>query len=89
MQLNILILPGDGIGTEVTREAVKVLHKVARKFHHEPVLTEGLIGGIAIHKTGGPLPQETIDLALKADATPWVCRNSTTWRRRNGRRRAC
>src|SRR5579859_4473914 len=69
MQLNILILPGDGIGTEVTREAVKVLHKVAKKFHHEPVLTEGLIGGIAIHKTGGPLPQETIDLALKADAT--------------------
>ena len=69
MQLNILILPGDGIGTEVTREAVKVLHKVAQKFHHQPVLTEGLIGGIAIHKTGGPLPQETIDLALKADAT--------------------
>src|ERR1700749_2175450 len=69
MQLNILILPGDGIGTVVTREAVKVLHKVAKKFHHEPVLTEGLLGGIAIHKTGGPLPQETIDLALKADAT--------------------
>src|SRR5580704_7989730 len=69
MQLNILILPGDGIGTEVTREAVKVLHKVARKFHHEPVLSEGLLGGIAIHKTGGPLPQATIDLALKADAT--------------------
>src|SRR6202041_694436 len=69
MQLNILILPGDGIGTEVTCEAVKVLRKVASKFHHEPVLSEGLIGGIAIHKTGGPLPQETIDLALKADAT--------------------
>src|SRR5271154_3680905 len=69
MQLNILVLPGDGIGTEVTREAVKVLHQVASKFHHEPVLSEGLLGGIAIHKTGTPLPQETIDLALKADAT--------------------
>ena len=69
MQLNILILPGDGIGAEVTREAVKVLHKVAAKFHHEPVLSEGLLGGIAIHKTGNPLPQETIDLALKVDAT--------------------
>ena len=33
------------------------------------MLSEGLLGGIAIHKTGGPLPQETIDLALKADAT--------------------
>src|ERR1700728_231027 len=68
MQLNILILPGDGIGTEVTREADKVLHKVASNFHHERVLTEGVFGAIAIHKTGGPLPQATIDAALKADA---------------------
>jgi 3-isopropylmalate dehydrogenase len=69
MQLNILILPGDGIGTEVTREAVKVLEKVAAKHRHQLSLSEGLLGGIAIHKTGGPLPQETVDLALKADAT--------------------
>src|SRR3984885_2671723 len=69
MQLNILILPGDGIGQEVTREAVKVLQHVAQKFNHELKLTEGLLGGIAIHKTGTPLPQETVDLALKADAT--------------------
>src|ERR1035438_9945771 len=69
MQLNILILPGDGIGAEVTREAVKVLQQVAIKFHHQLSLTEGLLGGVAIHKTGTPLPQETIDLALQADAT--------------------
>src|ERR1700681_710431 len=69
MQLNLLILPGDGIGAEVTREAVKVLEKVAGKFHHQLSISEGLLGGIAIHKTGTPLPQETIDLALKADAT--------------------
>jgi 3-isopropylmalate dehydrogenase len=69
MQLNVLILPGDGIGAEVTREAVKVLQQVAIKFHHQLSLTEGLLGGVAIHKTGTPLPQETIDLALQADAT--------------------
>ena len=69
MHLNVLILPGDGIGTEVTREAVRVLRQVADKFHHDLSLTEGLLGGVAIHKTGTPLPQETIDLALKADAT--------------------
>jgi len=69
MQLNVLILPGDGIGTEVTAEAVKVLQQVARKFNHSLVLSEGLLGGVAIHKTGTPLPQETIDLSLKADAT--------------------
>ena len=69
MQLNLLILPGDGIGAEVTREAVKVLERVAQKFHHQISISEGLLGGIAIHKTGGPLPDATIDLALKADAT--------------------
>jgi 3-isopropylmalate dehydrogenase len=69
MQLNILILPGDGIGAEVTSEAVKVLNQIAKRFHHHLNLTEGLLGGIAIHKTGTPLPQQTIDLALQADAT--------------------
>src|SRR6266478_3441401 len=69
MQLNVLILPGDGIGAEVTREAVKVLEHVAHRFHHQLTLSEGLLGGVAIHKTGTPLPQETVDLALKADAT--------------------
>jgi len=69
MQLNILILPGDGIGAEVTREAVKVLRQVANKFGHDLSISEGLLGGVAIHETGEPLPQETIDLALKADAT--------------------
>jgi len=69
MNLNICILPGDGIGVEVTREAVRVLKTVSAKFGHTLCLTEGLMGGIAIHKTGNPLPQETQDLALKADAT--------------------
>src|SRR6202011_4254047 len=69
MKLNLLILPGDGIGVEVTREAVKVLEAVARRFGHQLAMSDGLLGGVAIHKTGTPLPQETIDLALQADAT--------------------
>jgi 3-isopropylmalate dehydrogenase len=69
MKLNVLVLPGDGIGIEVAREAVKVLQHVGRQFDHEIVLTEGLLGGIAIHKTGNPFPDETRELALKADAT--------------------
>ena len=69
MKLSVLVLPGDGIGTEVTREAVRVLEKVASKFGHELVLTEGLLGGIAIHKTGTPMPPETEALAHDADAT--------------------
>jgi len=69
MHLNILTLPGDGIGPEVTREAVRVLEHVARTHNHTVRLTEGLLGGIAIHKTGTPLPKETEELALAADAT--------------------
>ncbi len=69
MNLNILVLPGDGIGTEVTREAVRVLRHAARKWNHNLKITEGLLGGIAIHKTGNPLPEETVRLAGDADAT--------------------
>jgi 3-isopropylmalate dehydrogenase len=69
MQLNILVLPGDGIGTEVTREAVGVLETVASKFGHSLRMTEGLLGGEAIRATGSPLPDETAKLAAEADAT--------------------
>lgn len=69
MRLNVLLLPGDGIGVEVTREAVKVLKHVAEFYGHQLALSEGLLGGIAIHKTGNPFPAETRRLALEADAT--------------------
>jgi 3-isopropylmalate dehydrogenase len=67
MDLKILALPGDGIGAEVTREAVKVLEHVAAKWKHCLKLSEGLLGGIAIHRTGTPFPEETARLAADAD----------------------
>ena len=69
MNLKILILPGDGIGAEVTSAAVEVLRGVATKFGHTLDLTEGLLGGSAIHKTGTPFPDDTRAKALAADAT--------------------
>ena len=69
MNLNILVLPGDGIGTEVTREALRVLRHVAEKWRHSLKIAEGLLGGVAIHRTGLPLPPETVRLAIDADAT--------------------
>jgi 3-isopropylmalate dehydrogenase len=69
MDLNVLVLPGDGIGTEVTREAVRVLRHVAAGWNHRLKISEGLLGGIAIHKTGTPFPEETARLAAEADAT--------------------
>lgn len=69
MHLNVLVLPGDGIGTEVTREAVRVLERVASRFNHTLHLAEGLLGGAAIHRTGTPFPDVTAALARDADAT--------------------
>src|SRR5215472_15283846 len=69
MKLDILLLPGDGVGVEVIREASRVLQHVAEEFGHQVLLKEGLLGGIAIHKTGNPFPEETRELALNADAT--------------------
>jgi 3-isopropylmalate dehydrogenase len=67
--MKILILAGDGVGAEVTSAAVTVLQAVAKKFGHTFEYTEGLIGGVAIHKTGSPLPDDTLNKALAADAT--------------------
>ena len=69
MKLNILVVAGDGIGPEVTRQAVRVLDHVATKWNHGLHLTEALLGGIAIHETGGPFPDKTREMALAADAT--------------------
>ena len=68
MKKNIALLPGDGVGPEVTAEAVKVLKKIAEKYNHEFIYTEGLIGGVAIDKVGNPFPKNTEELCLKSDA---------------------
>jgi 3-isopropylmalate dehydrogenase len=65
---NIAVIPGDGIGPEVTRQSIKVLNAIASKFHHHFNFTYGLMGAVAIDKTSDPLPQPTIDLCLESDA---------------------
>jgi 3-isopropylmalate dehydrogenase len=69
MEINVLLLPGDGIGVEVAREAAKVLNHVADVYRHKLFVNEALLGGIAIQKTGTPFPDETRQQALEADAT--------------------
>lgn len=68
MKKVIAVLPGDGVGPEVIEQAVKILHKIARRFNHEFKLKYGLIGAGAIDKTGNPLPDETLILCKKSDA---------------------
>ena len=65
---NILVLPGDGIGPEVTGQAAAALQRVAARFGHYFHFEEALMGGVAIDQTGEPLPAETLRLAEKADA---------------------
>ena len=66
--MNVVVLPGDGIGVEVTREATRVLRTAAQAGGHTLRVSEGHLGGVAIHKTGSPFPPETEKLALQADA---------------------
>lgn len=68
MKKTIAVLPGDGVGPEVTTEAVKVLKAVAENYQHTFEFKEGLIGASAIDKTRSPLPDETLTLCLDADA---------------------
>lgn len=68
LKKTIALLPGDGIGPEVTRAAANVLQECAREFQHQFTFVELPIGGAAIDKTGNPLPNETLDACKKADA---------------------
>jgi 3-isopropylmalate dehydrogenase len=68
MTKTIAILPGDGIGPEITAEAIKVLETLQNTFGLDIQLEQALVGGAAIDASGHPLPAATLDLAKKADA---------------------
>ena len=68
MKKNILIVPGDGIGKEVTEVGKQVLDKIAEKFGHEFLYDDALIGHVAIEATGNPLPDETLVKMKASDA---------------------
>lgn len=68
MAKKIVVLPGDGIGHEVTAEAVKVLEKVAEKFQHTFEFEHHDIGGTSYDKYGTPLTDETVEACLQSDA---------------------
>jgi 3-isopropylmalate dehydrogenase len=68
MNALIAVLAGDGIGTEVSAEAVRALEKISARFGHEFRFESGLLGGAAIDAVGDPLPPATLGLARRADA---------------------
>lgn len=68
MKGKIVVVAGDGIGPEITREAVKALEAVGGKFGHTFEIENRLIGGAAIDATGRALPDETLAACRRADA---------------------
>jgi 3-isopropylmalate dehydrogenase len=68
MNMNICLMPGDGIGPEIVTQALRVLEKVAAKFGHSVETQEALIGGAAIDAVGNPLPEATVAACKAADA---------------------
>ncbi len=68
MKLNIAVLPGDGIGPEVTEQAVKVTAAVCSKNGHEVTFSHGLIGAAAIDAVGSPYPEKTHELCMGSGA---------------------
>src|SRR6185369_8846484 len=68
MRVKITTLPGDGIGPEVTKEAITVLQAVAAIHGYRFDFEEHAVGGVAIKKFGSPLPRTTLDACLASDA---------------------
>ena len=65
---NIFVLPGDGVGPEVTGASQRVLDTVASRWEHDIVYSTDLVGGSAIDEYGEPLRAETLEKAKTSDA---------------------
>lgn len=68
MELKIAVLPGDGIGPEIMKQAIGVLDAVAKKFNHTFNYEEAVCGAHAIELSGNPYPDATHDICMRADA---------------------
>jgi 3-isopropylmalate dehydrogenase len=75
----VCLLPGDGIGPEITAEAVKVLDALGQRFGATFSFERALLGGAAIDETGSPLPTETLECARRADAVLLAAIGGPRW----------
>lgn len=67
-ELNIAVLPGDGIGPEIMTQALNVTKAICNRFGHKLTYKEGLTGAVAIDTVGNPYPDETHQLCMSSDA---------------------
>jgi 3-isopropylmalate dehydrogenase len=79
VQFKIAVLPGDGVGPEVAAEGIKVLETVGERFEHSFKLKYGLMGGVAIDKTGTALPKDVLRMCKRCDAVLLGAVGGTKW----------
>jgi 3-isopropylmalate dehydrogenase len=79
VQFNLAVLPGDGIGPEVTTEAIKALQAIGKRFDHNFNLHYGLVGGVAIDKTGTALPEDVLKTCKNCDAVLLAAVGGPKW----------
>lgn len=79
MEYSIAVLPGDGIGPEVTAEGVRILEAIGQRHGHAFRFEEGAVGGIAIDTTGSALPPNTLRLAKRSDAVLFGAVGGPKW----------
>jgi len=79
MHAKIVVLPSDGIGQEVTREAVRVLDAIQDIYGHRFEYEYALVGGVAIDERGTALPQETLDLCRQSEAILFGASGGPKW----------
>ena len=79
MSKSILILPGDGIGQEVTTSMVEVLNFLIGKYNLDFVVTTMSVGGTAYNEYGTPLPHEVLEKAKESDAILFGAVGGTEW----------
>jgi 3-isopropylmalate dehydrogenase len=68
MQFKLAVLPGDGVGPDVTAEGIKVLQAIGKRFGHDFNLNYDLVGGVAIDATGEALTRGTLNMCKRCDA---------------------
>jgi len=79
VQFNLAVLPGDGVGPEVTAEGIKVLQAVGKRFDYSFNLHYGLVGGVAIDETGTALPEDTLKMCQHSDAVLLAAVGGPKW----------
>jgi 3-isopropylmalate dehydrogenase len=79
VRFKIAVLPGDGVGPEVAAEGIKVLETVGERFEHSFKLHYGMVGGVAIDKTGTAMPKDVLRMCKRCDAVLLGAVGGTKW----------